>query len=398
MFYVGLDVHLRSISGCILNSDGKQVKEFVLKGDVSRLLMELQGLRGEVRVCYEASCGYGHLFDRLAKLPNVGRIVVAHPGHLRLIFRSKKKNDRVDAGKLAKLLFLDQVPEVHVPNLDVRAWRATIEFRRKLVDKQTAAKNQIRALLRTHGIAAPYRTVLWTRKGLSWLANLEWPTALAKLQVEWLLQELADHRQRLRAIEQELNRIGRTHAGVGLLRTIPGVGPRTAEAVMAYIDEPKRFNRTKQVGSYFGLVPKQDQSASANRLGHITREGPATVRKLLTEAAWQGVQRSPEIRAYFERIQRADPGRKKIALVATAHWLVRVMLALLRSGEAARFTRQTRKQERAAALAATAAPATSATPAAKPAASAAPAAEPTASAAPVAKPTASTAAVAIAAA
>ena len=86
-------------------------------------------------------------------------------------------------------------------------------------------------------------------------------------------------------------------------------------------------------GSYFGLVSCQDQSAGKNRLGHITRQGPATVRKLLTEASWQGIRRSPRIRAYFERIRPGSPERKKIALVATAHHLLRVMLAMLRTGE-----------------------------------------------------------------
>lgn len=112
------------------------------------------------------------------------------------------------------------------------------------------------------------------------LAAQELPAALAKLQLESLREELNGCRQRLRRIEQELNRLGKAHAGVRLLRTIPGVGPRTAEAVMAYIDEPKRFNRSKQIGSYFGLIPQQNPSAGANRLGHITREGPSTVRTL----------------------------------------------------------------------------------------------------------------------
>ena len=102
---------------------------------------------------------------------------------------------------------------------------------------------------------------------------------------------------------------------------------------MAYIDDPQRFGSMKSVASYFGLVPCQDQSAQKNRLGHITRQGPATVRKLLTEAAWQGIRHSPEIRAYFERIRQNNPERKKIALVATAHYLLRVMLAMLRTGE-----------------------------------------------------------------
>lgn len=355
MFYVGLDVHVRKISMCVFSAEGKRIRQLDLPGDGQRLLAELAARGDSVALCYEASCGYGTLYDRLRKLPNVKRIAVAHPGQLRLIFRSKKKNDRVDAAKLATLLFLDQVPEVHVPNLDVRAWRATIEFRRTLVDKQTAIKNQLRAVLRSHGIAAPHRKALWTGKGLQWLKDQELPTELTRLQRDCLLEELAGCRKQLQRVEHELNRIGRAHAGVTLLRSIRGVGPRTAEAVVAYIDEPKRFGRSKQIGSYFGLVPCQDQSANTNRLGHITREGPATVRKFLCEAAWQGVQRCPEIRAFFERVQGGDPGRKKIALVATAHWLARVMLAMLRSGEVGRFTRKTRKQEQAEAKVATAA-------------------------------------------
>ena len=80
-------------------------------------------------------------------------------------------------------------------------------------------------------------------------------------------------------------------------------------------------------------MPCQDASARNNRLGHITREGPAIVRWLLTEAAWQGVRRSPLIRTFYERVRREDPERRKIALVATAHYLLRAMMAMLRTGE-----------------------------------------------------------------
>jgi transposase len=117
-----------------------------------------------------------------------------------------------------------------------------------------------------------------------------------------------------------------------LLRSIPGVGVRTAEAVTAFVDDPHRFRDAKAVGAYFGLVPRQDQSGDKNRLGRITREGAPVVRRLVAEAAWQAQRRSPTVRAYFERAQRDDPQRKKIALVATAHYLVRVMWAMLKRG------------------------------------------------------------------
>jgi transposase len=116
------------------------------------------------------------------------------------------------------------------------------------------------------------------------------------------------------------------------LQTIPGVGVRTAEAVLAFVDDPHRFPNAKSVGQYFGLVPRQDQSGDKNRMGHISHEGPSVVRQLLAEAAWQARRWSPTVGAYFDRSQRGDPQRKKIALVATAHYLVRVMYALLTNG------------------------------------------------------------------
>ena len=63
----------------------------------------------------------------------------------------------------------------------------------------------------------------------------------------------------------------------------------------SHVDDIKRFARLRQVGCYFGLVPCLDSSAGKDRLGHITREGPATVRKLLCEAAWSCVRYNPRL-------------------------------------------------------------------------------------------------------
>ena len=148
-----------------------------------------------------------------------------------------------------------------------------------------------------------------------------------------MLDELDTLAPKIRRVEKELNRRARADGGVRLLMTIPGVGLRTAEAVRAYIDRPGRFRHNRTIGAYFGLVPCQDESAGKNRLGHITKQGSGTVRKLLVEATWIAVRHSPTLRAFCERIQRGDPGRKKIAVVATAHHLARVMLAMLNTGE-----------------------------------------------------------------
>jgi transposase len=253
-------------------------------------------------------------------------------GQLRLIFRSKNKNDRNDAERLAKLLYLGETPTVHVPSLEVRTWRELINCRSQVIAKRTRAKNAVRALLRGAGVVPPKQPGLWTKKGLAWLRQLALPTLSQQLRRDLLLEEIETLIRQVRRIEQQLNRQAQHTPAVAQLRTIPGVGIRTAEAVAAFVDDPHRFRHAKAVGSYFGLVPCQDQSGDRNRLGHITREGAPVVRQLVAEAAWQALRRSPTVRAYFERVQRGDPQRKKIAVVATAHYLVRVMWALLKRG------------------------------------------------------------------
>src|SRR3989440_12530219 len=95
MYYVGLDVHGKRSSLCILDDNGKLVKRLEVKGDWPRLLEVVdQQVPKPFTICYEASCGYGYLHDQLAK--RAERVTVGDPGQIRLIFRSKKKHDRVD--------------------------------------------------------------------------------------------------------------------------------------------------------------------------------------------------------------------------------------------------------------------------------------------------------------
>jgi transposase len=329
MLYVGLDIHTKRIAICALNETGQVVHRSQVRS-IEEMLRVLQGLPDRFEVCYEASCGYGHFHDLLQ--PLAARVVVAHPGQLRLIFRSKNKNDRNDAERLAKLLYLGETPAVHVPSLEVRTWRELINCRSQVIAKRTRAKNTVRALLRSAGITPPQHPGLWTKKGLAWLRQLDLPTPSQQLRRDLLLEEIETLLRQVRRIEQQLNRQAQQTSAVAQLRSIPGVGLRTAEAVAAFVDDPHRFRNAKAVGRYFGLVPCQDQSGDKNRLGHITREGAPVVRQLVAEAAWQALRRSPAVRAYYERVQRGDPQRKKIALVATAHHLVRVMWAMLKRG------------------------------------------------------------------
>jgi transposase len=329
MLYVGLDVHSRQSSLCILNSAGGTVNEIQVKGPRSQVVDRLRQLDQPFGICYEASCGYGHLYESLRPLAH--HVAVAHPAKLRLIYKSKRKNDRVDAQKLAKLLLLDMVPQVHVPHVDVRGWRSLIILRQRVMAQMVRAKNQVRAVLRENDIAGP--KWLWSKKKLAWLDSLDLHP-VAKLRLDLAVEEFKSLNAKITRLEAELQKYADRHPAVRLLMTIPGVGIRTAETFVAWVDDVARFRRTRQLGAYFGLVPCQDASADRNRLGHITKDGPPVMRKLICEATWTAVKKCPAFKRYFERVMADKPERKKIAIVAAAHRMIRVMGAMLRAGTA----------------------------------------------------------------
>ena len=308
MFYVGLDIHTKHISICALNETGQVVHRSRVRS-IEEMMRTLKGLPDRFEVCYEASCGYGHFHDLLR--PLAARVLVAHPGQLRLIFRSKNKNDRNDAERLAKLLYLGETPTVHVPSLEVRTWRELINCRSQVIAKRTRAKNTVRALLRGAGVVPPKQPALWTKKGLAWLRQATLPTTSQQLRRDLLLEEIETLIRQVRRIEQQLNRQAQQTPAVAQLRSIPGVGIRTAEAVAAFVDDPHRFGNAKAVGSYFGLVPCQDQSGDKNRLGHITREGAPVVRQLVAEAAWQAQRRSPTVQPILSVLSAAIRNGRK---------------------------------------------------------------------------------------
>ena len=115
--------------------------------------------------------------------------------------------------------------------------------------------------------------------------------------------------------------------------SIPGIGPRTAEAVLAYTDDIRRFRKVKQYCAYFGLAPRLDESGTNKHMGHISKQGPSVVRWLVGESAWRVVKQSAAMRRFYEKTLAGQPNRKKIAIVAVARKLLTIMRAMMLSGE-----------------------------------------------------------------
>jgi transposase len=144
------------------------------------------------------------------------------------------------------------------------------------------------------------------------------------------LQALEQVEGLITQVEAKLEALSAADERVQRLRTIPGVGPRLAETLVAVIDDPKRFKNGRQVGAYAGLVPRQFESGTMKRSGRITGRGHRLLRALLVEVSWLMQRYNGVLRATFARVCRGSKTRRKIAVVATARKLLVICWAMLR--------------------------------------------------------------------
>ena len=338
--YIGFDIGGNKIAACVVQQ-GQKDRYTTLSTDLAQMQQFLQQQRQDgspLHLTFEVSGEAGYRYDALRG--SVDTLTVSNPHRLTWIYRTSKKNDRVDCRKQAVLLSIGEIPKVHMPRRTIRQWRATIQQRATIVQRIVAAKNRLRALLKAQGLTQPLHAGSWWK-----VANLEWmrqqaqdwteatPEQLWRVHLTNLLDELELLQKQLKHVTQYLDRYLDTQPGGTLLQSIPGVGPRTAEAILAYTDDMKRFPRAKQYAAYFGLTPKLDESGQVRRLGHISKDGPAVVRWLLVESTWRVVQKSPGLKAFYERLVGGQNQRRKVAIVATARKLVTIMRAMRRTGE-----------------------------------------------------------------
>jgi transposase len=262
-------------------------------------------------------------------------VEVANANHDAWRWRNvKRKSDRDDALKLARLSALGQLPPVHVPAPKVRAWRELIGYRHALVARLGAVKNSLRAILMRQAIAWPAGQAGWGKAALKELRELSTKgEEIWRMMLREELQHFATLAASIERIEQQLDGVAQQNRNVALLRSIPGVGPRLSEVIVAVIDDPHRFKSGKQVGCYAGLTPRRHQSGSMDRQGKISGAGHELLRSLLVEVAWISRRWNPWMKAVYEKALHGSKSRRKIAIVALARRLLIVCWAMLRDGK-----------------------------------------------------------------
>ena len=249
---------------------------------------------------------------------------------------NKRKTDRDDALKLARLAALGQLNPVHIPSPRMRQWRRAVEHRQTLVAEVTRCKNRIRSLLLPQGHRLPRGKSGWTLKAIDTVCALARPLPACELEELWRglldveLRRLESLLRLRRDLESKLDELVRTDARTRRLMTIPGVGPRTAEVIVAVLDDAQRFRSRRQVGAYAGLTPRRYQSGQMDRQGRISKRGSPLLRQVLNQAAWVAVRCNPHLRDVFLRISGGRRGRRKQAIVAVMRRLLVIAWALLR--------------------------------------------------------------------
>src|SRR6201985_3270885 len=151
MYYIGLDIHKKTISFCVKDAAGCVHREGKIGSTRRELDAWIQTLPQPRMMAMEATIFTGWIADPL--LPQAEKVKVAPPLMLRAIAAAKKKNDRIDAGKIADCLRCDFLPECHMASTEIRDRRRTLRYRSLVVKQMVQMKNRVSGLLMETGVS-----------------------------------------------------------------------------------------------------------------------------------------------------------------------------------------------------------------------------------------------------
>ncbi len=328
MDHIGMDVHKKESQICILAEGGELIEQRI-RTEPERFAAVL-GPRPPARIVIEASTDSEWVARCLEALGH--EVIVVDPNFAPMYAtRTRKvKTDRRDARALADACLLGAYRPAHRLSDPQRHVRGRLLVRDAVVRTRTRYISLIRALLRQHG----YRVPSGSAEGfLSRVRSLALPGCL-RSQIAPLLAVMRHLNTQLAYSDEAIEHIAVQDPRVQRLRSVPSVGPVTAAAFVATIDDAQRFRRAHQVEAYLGLVPREFSSGESQHRGHITKAGHARMRWLLIQVAVSILRRRPPqaeaLRTWALHI--AARRGQAIAVVALARRLAGILYALLRDG------------------------------------------------------------------
>jgi transposase len=263
-------------------------------------------------------------------------VLVANARKLRLIYANKRKTDEIDAENLARLARLD--PKLLYPlkhrGEECQAHMALIRSRQALVGARTQLVNHVRGAVKSFGARLPKCPARSFHKR----APEHIPEALLPA-LGPVLETIGSLTERIRDYERQLEAIAKERypQETELLRQVEGVGPLTALTFVLTLEDPYRFEKSRSVGAYLGLVPASEKSGDRDPQRRISKEGDEMLRKLLVGSAHYILGPfggDSDLRRHGQKIaSRGGKNAKKRAAVAVARKLCVLLHSLWVTGE-----------------------------------------------------------------
>lgn len=272
-------------------------------------------------------------------------VLIANPRKTRLIYGDKRKTDKLDAQKLARLARAD--PELLYPiehrGEESQTQLALIHSRDALIRSRTLLINHVRGTVKSFGARLPQCSAQSFHKKVAGTLPSELAEALEDVveTIGKLTEKIRDYERRIERVCKELY-----PRETGLLRQIPGVGALTSLTYVLTLEDPDRFEKSRAVGAYLGLVPGKDQSGEQDPGKRISGEGDEMLRRLLVGSAHYILgpfAPDSDLRRHGEKIAgRGGKNAKKRAVVAVARKLAVLVHRLWITGESYEALRNAR--------------------------------------------------------
>jgi len=333
MLIIAIDLGKFNSVACIYNTENQEQQFETLSTD--RGFFETLFKTYKPNLVVVEACGpSGWVSDLCGELGF--EIIVCSTHEDAWLFKNvKRKTDKDDAIKLARLASVDQLVATHVPTKAVREHRRLIKYRKKVVELISRSKCTIRSVFVNQGIRISTGAQTWHTGRIFLEENSKpleecSPDELWRGELHLELARLESLESHEKTIDKQLEKIAKTNHQIQRVQTINGVGRVTAEAIVAYIDDPHRFENGRQVGAYAGMIPRQYQSGTTDRRGRITKRGPKILRTLLVECAWCSLRYNQWSRETYDRIHAGKQPRKKKAAVAMARRILVLAWAMMR--------------------------------------------------------------------
>lgn len=328
-YAVGMDVHKKTISYCVINACGERVAEGRINANRTEIGDWVKGLRssfrGQREFGMEATMFTAWIYDYLESLGC--EVKVGSPHKLKAIGAGKKKNDRMDARALASLLQSNFFPECFMLPRTLRELRQALRYRNLLKRESTRFKNRLACFLMEVGEEYDSDKLHQKRYFTHLMDNLQDTPASVKNLLKLARGSVEAFEQNQRMIVRELEKHTLLSERVTRLQSIRGVGPITALTWALEIGDPWRFSSVKKAVSYCGLCSALHESAGKSTRGPLSKQRNPHIQWVLIEAAKKGPTFNPQLKEARDKAL-AEGANSNQATLAVARKLVAYLMCV----------------------------------------------------------------------